>query len=274
MKLRRYCDFTSIEDTFSSDTAVNLDQTDPVAEADFHMAYGLYDQAADLINGALEIDPTDSKLLSKLCEVYFVWGNREAFVDAAGRLQSSLGEQPGSEWDKIVIMGQQIAADDVMFADTDLTAATQAVDLSFETDSDEAGALDMDFGSSDEDSSTSDSVIIDLGADVEGRFGGLGDAAADDDPELTIEIRPNTMETVEMPSVAETRLGNCQLMAAAMRTRQRRQKSISTIWISTLISSRQPSSRPSMISMVSTISMKAIFLVKPACRDHWTIWML
>ena len=200
-------DFTSIEDTFSSDTAVNLDQTDPVAEADFHMAYGLYDQAADLINGALETDPTDSTLLSKLCEVYFVWGNRDSFVGAAGRLQSSLGEQPGSEWDKIVIMGQQIAADDAMFEDAGMTAATQAVDLSFEPDSDEAGALDMDFGSSD-DASTSDSAIIDLGADLEASFLDLGDEAVDDDLEQTVETTAeipkvestNTMETVEMPS--------------------------------------------------------------------------
>jgi pilus assembly protein FimV len=72
------------------------------------------------------------------------------------------------------------------------------VDLSLETDSDEAGALDMDFGGSNE-GDTSDSVIIDLGEDVEGRFGGLGDAAADGDPELTVEMT-NTMETVEMPS--------------------------------------------------------------------------
>ena len=200
-------DFTSIEDTFSSDTAVNLDQTDPVAEADFHMAYGLYDQAADLINGALETDPTDSTLLSKLCEVYFVWGNRDAFVGAAGRLQSSLGKQPGSEWDKIVIMGQQIAADDAMFEDAGMTAATQAVDLSFEPDSDEAGALDMDFGSSD-DGSTSDSAIIDLGADLEASFLDLGDEAVDFDLEQTVEATAeipkaestNTMETIEMPS--------------------------------------------------------------------------
>ncbi len=201
-------DFTSIEDTFSSDTAVNLDQTDPVAEADFHMAYGLYDQAADLINGALETDPTDSTLLSKLCEVYFVWGNRDAFVDAAGRLQSSLGAQPGSDWDKIVIMGQQIAADDAMFEDAGLTAATQAVDLSFETDSDEAGVLDMDFGSSDDDAGASD--IIDLGGDDVGTDGDFlfGDDATDDDLELTVEATAeipevestNTMETVEIQS--------------------------------------------------------------------------
>ena len=53
-------EFGSLEDTFSSETAVNLDQTDPIAEADFHMAYGLYDQAADLINGALESQPDDT----------------------------------------------------------------------------------------------------------------------------------------------------------------------------------------------------------------------
>ncbi|MGB5511851.1 MAG: FimV/HubP family polar landmark protein, partial [Woeseiaceae bacterium] len=197
-------DFTSIEDTFSSDTAVNLDQTDPVAEADFHMAYGLYDQAADLINSALEIDPTDSTLLSKLCEVYFVWGNRDAFVNAASRLKSSLGGKQGSEWDKIVIMGQQIAADDAMFEDAGMTAATQAVDLSFDVDSDEAGALDMDFGSSDDDADRSD--IIDLGGDDDSTDGDF--LFGDDDLELTTERTAeiaeiestNTMATVEIPS--------------------------------------------------------------------------
>ena len=41
----------------SSESAVNLDQGDPLAEADFHMAYGLYDQAADLVRIALEREP-------------------------------------------------------------------------------------------------------------------------------------------------------------------------------------------------------------------------
>ena len=108
-------EFGSLEDTFSSDTAVNLDQSDPIAEADFHMAYGLYDQAADLVNGALEVEPERTDLLSKLCEIYFVWGNRDAFVDAAERLQGVSGGDSG-DWDKIVIMGQQIASDHALFA--------------------------------------------------------------------------------------------------------------------------------------------------------------
>ncbi|MGI9270688.1 MAG: FimV/HubP family polar landmark protein [Woeseiaceae bacterium] len=155
--------FDSLEDTFSSETAINLDQSDPIAEADFHMAYGLYDQAADLINGALGIEPEREDLLAKLCEIYFVWGNRDAFIDSAGRLKTLVGDGENPEWDKIVIMGQQIAADDEMFAGAGVAGATKAVDLSFESDMEGTGALDMEFGADSEDASD----IVDLGGDDE-----------------------------------------------------------------------------------------------------------
>ncbi|MCH9693097.1 MAG: hypothetical protein K0U72_01190 [Gammaproteobacteria bacterium] len=200
--------FGSLEDTFSSETAVNLDQTDPIAEADFHMAYGLYDQAADLINGALETDPSDKGLVSKLCEIYFVWGNRDSFVDAATRLKSIVGDGGSADWDKIVIMGQQIAADHQMFAGAEVAGATKAVDLSFEDDGAQASALDMDFGA--DDGSSSD--IVDLGGgdetqeDVDFMF---GETAAGDD-ELDMALEPTaesptigvaeTEKTAEMPS--------------------------------------------------------------------------
>ena len=155
--------FGSLEDTFSSETAVNLDQSDPIAEADFHMAYGLYDQAADLINGAIEVEPQRQDLLSKLCEIYFVWGNRDAFVDAATRLKGVVGEGESAEWDKIVIMGQQIAGDHELFAGAGTAAATREMDLAFDTeDSGATGSLDMEFG----DDSAGDNVI-DLGAETQ-----------------------------------------------------------------------------------------------------------
>ena len=154
--------FGSLEDTFSSETAVNLDQSDPIAEADFHMAYGLYDQAADLINGALEVEPERQDLLTKLCEIYFVWGNRDAFIDSAQKLKAAVGAGDSADWDKIVIMGQQIAADHELFAGAGVAGATKAVDLSFESDMDDGtGALDMEFGAED-----SGDDIIDLGAET------------------------------------------------------------------------------------------------------------
>ncbi|MCP4302503.1 MAG: LysM peptidoglycan-binding domain-containing protein [Gammaproteobacteria bacterium] len=196
--------FASIEDTFSSDTAVNLDQTDPIAEADFHMAYGLYDQAADLINGALETDPKDTGLMSKLCEIYFVWGNRDAFVDAARNLKSAAGDGESSEWDKTVIMGQQIAADHELFAGADVAAATKAVDLSFDAETGEAGALDMDFGGSE----AGASGAIDLGADDSGAADGDLDFLFDESDESTAESPTietiGTEKTVEMPAPEDT----------------------------------------------------------------------
>jgi pilus assembly protein FimV len=178
--------FDSLEDTFSSETAINLDQSDPIAEADFHMAYGLYDQAADLVNGALEIEPDSKELLTKLSEIYFVWGNRDAFVDAAGRLKAVVGDGESADWDKIVIMGQQIAADDVLFAGASAAGATKEVDLSFDASADETGALDMEFI---DDSGAADE-IVDLGS-------GDAEPAADEDDGVDFLFDDEETEVVD-----------------------------------------------------------------------------
>ncbi|MDA0679510.1 MAG: hypothetical protein O2880_04175 [Proteobacteria bacterium] len=162
----------TIEDTFSSETAINLDQSDPAAEADFHMAYGLYDQAADLINGALTAEPDRQDLLSKLCEIYFVWGNRDAFIDAAGRLKAAVGGGSNPDWDKAVIMGRQIAGDHEMFSGVSAEGATRAVDLSFDGGMDESPDLDIDFAS---DPESDENDVIDLGAGFDYDIIDLGD---------------------------------------------------------------------------------------------------
>ncbi len=188
----------SLEDTFSSETAINLDQSDPVAEADFHMAYGLYDQAADLINGALTHEPERQDLLAKLCEIYYVWGNRDAFIDAAARMKAVAGGD-NADWGKIVIMGQQIAGDHEMFSGVSAAAATRAVDLSFDGAMDEASELDMDFAGG-PDGMASD--VIDLGADSRGmpalgeRTGGIDFTFDDEDTSASV--------TREMPGAKRT----------------------------------------------------------------------
>ena len=151
--------FAAPEETMSSQTVINLDQADPIAEADFHMAYGLYDQAADLVTKALESDPENRNLRLKLLEVYFVWGNREAFVDTARMLHAEIGASGNSDWDKVVIMGKQICPDEAMFADAtamadsvdlDLAAGdAPALDLAFEEEA--PAAVDLDLGGDEED---------------------------------------------------------------------------------------------------------------------------
>jgi len=157
---------TTGDQTISSETAVNLDQGDPLAEADFHMAYGLYDQAADLIRIAIGREPERRDLKLKLLEVFFVWGNKEQFLQTARELADTRGEAAPGEWEKIVIMGKQLAPDDPLFAggaavsgaasagvDLDLAGGQSGIDggLDFDVASGRTGqhsqGLDLDIGS-------------------------------------------------------------------------------------------------------------------------------
>ena len=122
------------DETISSETAINLDQGDPLAEADFHMAYGLYDQAADLVRIAIMRDPARRDLKLKLLEVFFVWGNKEQFLQTARGLAETRAQAVAGEWEKIVIMGKQLAPEDPLFSGGAAVsgAAAAGVDLDLE----------------------------------------------------------------------------------------------------------------------------------------------
>jgi len=123
-------DAEQIEDTLSSHTVLNLDQGDVLAEADFHMAYGLYDQAAELVQKALENEPDRRDLKLKLLEVFFVWGNKDAFRETARELRAET-RGADSDWDKVLIMGKQLCPDDPLFAES-TTGGSGDVDLDLE----------------------------------------------------------------------------------------------------------------------------------------------
>jgi pilus assembly protein FimV len=130
----------SIDDTMSGELAPNLEAGDPLAEADFHMAYGLYDQAADLVQLAIKREPDRRDLRLKLLEIYFVWGNRDRFVEVAREMNATRASAEPGEWDKVVIMGKQIAPDDPLFS----SAVAGAGDLDLDLQ-DTAGDMDIDF---------------------------------------------------------------------------------------------------------------------------------
>ena len=144
----------SPDETLSSQTVINLDQADAVAEADFHIAYGLYDQAAELVQKALEAAPERRDLKLKLLEVYFMWGNKDAFLKSAQSLRADLGESDDPDWNKVVIMGKQICPDERLFSeakagggarvDVDLEAGDSPLDLAF----DDAASADIAAASS------------------------------------------------------------------------------------------------------------------------------
>ncbi len=119
----------SIEDTLSGEGPVSIEAGDPLAEADFHMAYGLYDQAADLVKVAAKREPQRRDLKLKLLEIFFVWGNRDRFLEVAREMSATRKDAQPGEWDKILIMGRQLAADDPLFAGSGTPTVTAGLDM-------------------------------------------------------------------------------------------------------------------------------------------------
>ena len=204
-----HSDIKSADDTMSSESAVNLDQGDPLAEADFHMAYGLYDQAADLVRIALEREPDRRDLRLKLLEIYFVWGNKDAFLQTAKGLEATRDRAPAGEWDKIVIMGKQICPDEPLFAsvagsgrgagalvDLNLEGGENRVDIDLFGDPEgERSRLDHSLAKeSGETESTGESPAMHAGSDLDFTLD-APERGADESP--TREMPPRDEPTVE-----------------------------------------------------------------------------
>lgn len=224
------------DDTISSETAINLDQGDPLAEADFHMAYGLYDQAADLIRIAVSREPARRDLRLKLLEVFFVWGNKDQFLTAARELADSRDEAAPGEWEKILIMGKQLAPEDSLFSgagavsgataggvDLDLEGGQSRVDFDLMGEpiaGDATQRVDLDIGAAvDERTTESPTNVTDSNALVENTFlsttgttrqmtarmrhdGGLGLGSTAEMEGPTVE-QPTIATTQENPTIRQ-----------------------------------------------------------------------
>ncbi len=206
-----------LERTLSSDTALNLDQSDPIAEAEFHMAYGLYDQAADLLTGALDAQPERRELRRKLLDVYFVWENKGGFTKEAQVFLDHVGADD-PEWGKIIIMGKQLCPDDELFAASAApVTGDDDLDLSlFDAGAADDGDVDLQLGDAPDDVDVDLSGIKDV-SDEDLLDFDLGDAKvedADDSPTRnqddsdtptqetpTIEAEGTGGATVETPTI-------------------------------------------------------------------------
>jgi pilus assembly protein FimV len=145
------------------------------------MAYGLYDQAADLVRIALEREPDRRDLRLKLLEIYFVWGNKDAFLQTAKGLEATRDRAPAGEWDKIVIMGKQICPDEPLFAsssgsgrgagalvDLNLEGGENRVDIDLFGDPEGERSIDQSIAKdSDDNAATGESPGLHAGSDLD-----------------------------------------------------------------------------------------------------------
>jgi len=151
-----------MQETVVSSGGSQLDVSDPMAEADFHMAYGLYDQAADVLKKALRQNPDSRPVQIKLLEVFFTAGDKPNFVNEAKKLRQSMGASPDKDWESVAIMGRQVAPEETLFSSSGASLGTGAVDIAL-------------------DGGGTDTVVSDLDA-LEGAFTSAGATPAPEAP--------------------------------------------------------------------------------------------
>ncbi|NNC96946.1 MAG: LysM peptidoglycan-binding domain-containing protein [Gammaproteobacteria bacterium] len=195
----------------ASSTSLQLDQNDPLAETDFHMAYGLYDQAAELMQTAItENDSFEFK--EKLLEVFFVSGNKEEFARYASEIKKEAKDNHQGSWENIVIMGKQLAPENELFSgDVGAPGLDDGLDFKLdETGSIQVDQLDIDqslFGGDAPQDETPAEVDLDLGAADESSKEEFDDGESDDDLESVLESGEESAEEHEFALDLDEQLG-------------------------------------------------------------------
>jgi pilus assembly protein FimV len=103
----------------------DVDEIDPLAEADVYVAYGRYQQARELIDQAIQKEPGRSDLRLKMLEILFAAKDPDAFETEARTLSSRLGERRGLIWERVAEMGRELCPASTLFTQQSVDPDTQ-----------------------------------------------------------------------------------------------------------------------------------------------------
>ncbi|MFW2373894.1 MAG: FimV/HubP family polar landmark protein [Gammaproteobacteria bacterium] len=165
----------------------NAEKDDVLSEADVYMAYGIYQQAEDLLKGAIAKSPERDDYRLKLLETHYAAKNSDAFVALAEEVQQRKGNDK-SYWERVVAMGKELSPSHALFSGAGAAVAAEdllpgkpeSTDLDLGGDDLELGLDDLlDGDSMDQDNTMAMDQPLDLG-DTE--------LALDDDLELDADL--------------------------------------------------------------------------------------
>jgi pilus assembly protein FimV len=206
-------------DIATTDTVAQT--ADVIGEAEIYIAYGRFDQAADLLKNSIEQEPSRTDLRIKLLEVYLETDDANLFAEAELDL-NSMGDLEADE--KAVAMRSRLSSpvtgeyetlvmDEIMLDDAgidfDMEALTESDD-EFADGIDFEAALDLTEGDSFSDEPSLENVPV-LDEALDGLEGfddipTLEELSLDDllDEELGDELGENSVEDFDLSDIAST----------------------------------------------------------------------
>jgi pilus assembly protein FimV len=148
---------------------------DIIAEADVYLAYGIYQQAEELLQNAIKEHPDNDSYRMKLAETYFAGKNVSGFGELAAEMHKR-SKGTGSRWQKIAAMGKDLIPGHELFkgaganvALDDLVPSPEPMDFDLGLDATGTNEEpDLDFSLDDDsalelpDDSQTDTAILDL----------------------------------------------------------------------------------------------------------------
>ncbi len=176
---------------------------DVIAEADVYLAYGIYQQAEELLTGAIANAPDRDDYRLKLAETHFASKNEAGFTEVAAALKERTGGD-GKMWQKVVAMGQELCPGHELFSDTDVDVegvdvealAPKSPEMDFDLSLDEQAQddvpdLDLSFDDFDADAAPpaddaaaddmTETAILDIDDALGAEAAEVGDEAGDED---------------------------------------------------------------------------------------------
>lgn len=99
---------------------------DPIADADFHLAYGGHDQAIDILAKAAVLQPQRLEIQLKLAEALFAARQPEEFLSTAQALRGKVSD---ADWGKLAMMGGQLVPGSSLFKSASEEAGHTDFDL-------------------------------------------------------------------------------------------------------------------------------------------------
>jgi len=136
----------STEDT-EAETAEAEAESEPrddvIAEADVYLAYGIYQQAEELLQNAIKDNPDKDGYRVKLAETYLAGKNSDGFVELATEMNQSRAGEDTPAWQKIVDIGQQLVPGHAVLAGT----SAGGLDMDDNLTSESPEPIDFDPGS-------------------------------------------------------------------------------------------------------------------------------
>ena len=159
----------SADDTIVTQAAPAEEARDDIiAEADVYLAYGIYQQAEELLQNAIKEHPENEAYRMKLAETHFASKNASAFGEVATEMHKRTGGK-GASWLKVAAMGADLIPDHALFKNADMVGdlalddlvSSAAPEMDFDLGADDAAVPDLDFSLDDASTETSELELDD-----------------------------------------------------------------------------------------------------------------